>query len=63
VLVGVLFPTGALIQVLRGFAVAFPAATLRIGVGAVGGVAALVLEGAAGLGVSGGVCVSRPELG
>ena len=61
--VDVLFPTGALVEVLRDFAGAFPTVTLRLRVEGLGGVAQLVLEGAAGLGVSGRVSVACPELG
>jgi DNA-binding transcriptional LysR family regulator len=61
--VDVLFPTCALVEVLREFATEFPTVTLRLCVEALGGVTQLVLEGAAGLGVSGRVSVACPEVG
>ncbi len=60
--VDVLFPTCALVEVLRDFAAAFPTVTLRLCIEALGGVTQLILDGAAGLGVSGRVAVACPEL-
>ena len=63
VAVDVLFPSCALVEVLRDFAAEFPTVTLRLCMEALGGVAQLVLDGAAALGVSGRVSVACPELG
>ena len=53
--VDVMLPAERLAQVLRGFASEFPTVPLRLHVEALGAVAALVLDGKAGLGIAGPV--------
>ncbi len=52
--VDVMFPIASLVDVLRRFAAAFPTATLRLRIEALGGVLQMVLSGDCVLGVSGG---------
>jgi DNA-binding transcriptional LysR family regulator len=63
VAVDVLFPTCALVEVLREFATEFPTVTLRLCVEGLGGVAQRVLDRAAGFGVGGRVAAACAELG
>ena len=51
--VDVMLPTPRLVDALKGFQDAFPTVTLRLHVEALGGVAQMVLDGRAGVGVSG----------
>lgn len=60
--VDVMVPSRALAQVLRDFQRLFPTVALRLHVEALGAVAALVLEGQAGLGIAGPVITAHPEL-
>ena len=52
--VDVMFPTERLVEMLEGFAAAFPTVALRLRVEALGGVSQLVLDGVAALGSAGG---------
>ena len=60
--VDVMVPSHTLALVLREFQQLFPTVTLRLHVEALGAVAALVLDGQAGLGVAGPVISAHPEL-
>lgn len=60
--VDVMIPGAALASVLRAFQQLYPTVTLRLHVEALGAVAALVLDGSAGLGIGGPVIVAHPQL-
>jgi len=60
--VDVMLPAERLAQVLRAFASEFPTVPLRLHVEALGAVAALVLEGRAGLGIAGPVAAELEGL-
>lgn len=60
--VDVMIPGAALAGVLRAFQQLYPTVTLRLHVEALGAVAALVLDGSAGLGIGGPVIVAHPQL-
>lgn len=60
--VDVMIPGRLLAQLLRDFQQLFPTVTLRLHVEALGGIAALVLDGRADLGLAGPDIVDHPEL-
>lgn len=60
--VDVMVPGTVLAGVLRDFQQLYPTVTLRLHVEALGAVAALVLDGAAGLGIGGPEVVNHPQL-
>jgi DNA-binding transcriptional LysR family regulator len=60
--IDVMYPPAVLATLLREFTQAFPTVDLRLHVEALGGVAAMVLDGRADLGVGGPVASDFPEL-
>ena len=60
--VDVMLPSDVLARVLRDFQRMFPSVALRLHVEALGAVAALVLDGKAGLGISGPLLADSAEL-
>lgn len=60
--VDVMMPGDALAAVLRDFQRQFPSVTLRLHIEALGAVAAMVLDGRAGIGIAGPVIVEDPRL-
>jgi len=60
--IDVMYPAAALAALLKEFIAAFPTVELRVHVEALGGVAAMLLDGRADLGVGGPVVSDYPEL-
>lgn len=60
--VDVMFPTDLMAEILREFQQVFPTVLLRLHVEALGGIAALVIDRAADLGIGGPELVQLPEL-
>ena len=60
--IDVMYPPAVLAALLRDFTMAFPTVDLRLHVEALGGVAAMLLDGRADLGVGGPVMSAFPEL-